>query len=235
MQRHPYISAERKQIATSISALSGTSEAATLTGISRRTVQRVVKLYRETGEVERKPVRSGPPPLLDLHDIEYIEALVEQRPDIYLAELRDALCLGRGVHASNTTICRALHNHNWTYKKEFRGFVQSLLGVMNPYPQPDSVLVMDNASIHHFEDLREMVEERGCRLVYLSPYSPDFNPIEEGFSCLKSYLRRHCDDLNAALAGNLTHEPYSVLWKAVHQTLTPENIYGWFRDCGYAH
>lgn len=44
--------------------------------------------------------------------------------------------------------------------QEFRGFVQSLLGVMNPYPQPDSVLVMDNASIHHFEDLREMVEER---------------------------------------------------------------------------
>ena len=48
---------------------------------------------------------------------------------------------------------------SWT-AEEFRSFVDVLLDKMNPYPQKNSVLVLDNASAHHFEDLREMVEGR---------------------------------------------------------------------------
>jgi DDE superfamily endonuclease len=51
-------------------------------------------------------------------------------------------------------------------------------------PGKNSVLVMDNASFHHPERIREMCEEAGAKLVYLPPYSPDFNPIEE-------YIKRH--------------------------------------------
>jgi transposase len=62
--------------------------------------------------------------------------------------------------------------------------------MMNPYPEPNSVLVMDNARIHHGGRIAELAAERGIRILYLPPYSPDLNPIEKAFSVLKSYLRR---------------------------------------------
>lgn len=46
---------------------------------------------------------------------------------------------------------------SWT-AEEFRSFVDILLDKMNPYPEKNSVLILDNASAHHFEDLQEMVE-----------------------------------------------------------------------------
>src|SRR5437016_6395872 len=62
---------------------------------------------------------------------------------------------------------------------------------MNSYPAKHSVLVMDNARIHHNDDLVAAVEEIGGRVLYLPPYSPDFNPIETAFSALKSWLKRY--------------------------------------------
>lgn len=53
---------------------------------------------------------------------------------------------------------------------------------MNPWPLDRSVLIMDNCAIHKSDALRAAVEVKGCRLVFLPPYSPDFNPIEESFS-----------------------------------------------------
>jgi DDE superfamily endonuclease len=60
----------------------------------------------------------------------------------------------------------------------------------NPFPAEKSVIVMDNASFHHSERIRQMCEEAGIKLIYLPPYSPDFNPIEE-FSELKAFVRRN--------------------------------------------
>ena len=54
---------------------------------------------------------------------------------------------------------------------------------MNPYPQDKSILILDNCAIHKTRVLREIVEGFGCVLLFLPPYSPDFNPIEESFSC----------------------------------------------------
>jgi hypothetical protein len=54
---------------------------------------------------------------------------------------------------------------------------------MNPYPQDKSILILDNCAIHKTRALREIVEGSGQVLVFLPPYSPDFNPIEESFSC----------------------------------------------------
>jgi transposase len=50
--------------------------------------------------------------------------------------------------------------------------------------------VMDNLSAHKGAGVRELIEERGCELIYLPPYSPDLNPIEEAFSKIKSLLRK---------------------------------------------
>ena len=64
---------------------------------------------------------------------------------------------------------------------------------MNPFPGPRSVLVMDNAQIHHHVCIKEIVEARGCLLQYLPAYSPDLNPIEKGFVVYKSTLQHNKD------------------------------------------
>jgi DDE superfamily endonuclease len=64
---------------------------------------------------------------------------------------------------------------------------------MNSYPAEQSVLVLDNARIHHDEDLIDYIEAFGGRVEFLPPYSPDFNPIETCFSVIKSFLQRHRD------------------------------------------
>lgn len=50
--------------------------------------------------------------------------------------------------------------------------------------------MMDNLGAHRPVRIRELIEERGCELLYLPPYSPDYNPIEEAFSKIKAILRR---------------------------------------------
>ena len=52
---------------------------------------------------------------------------------------------------------------------------------MNPYPGPNSVIVLDNAKIHHDEGLIEYLQAFGIHIEFLSPYSPDLNPIETSF------------------------------------------------------
>jgi hypothetical protein len=73
----------------------------------------------------------------------------------------------------------------------FEDFIQELLHHCGKWPEPKSVIVMDNASFHHSERIEEMCSEAGVKVVYLSPYSPDLNPIEELFAELKSFIRRH--------------------------------------------
>lgn len=59
-----------------------------------------------------------------------------------------------------------------------------------PQLTPGSVLVMDNASIHHGGKIARLIEKAGCRLLYLPPYSPDFNPIELAWAFVKRIIRR---------------------------------------------
>ena len=56
---------------------------------------------------------------------------------------------------------------------------------------PKSILVLDNASVHHIKEVAEIVLQAGILLFFLPPYSPDLNPIEESYSYVKSYLRKH--------------------------------------------
>jgi hypothetical protein len=70
-------------------------------------------------------------------------------------------------------------------------------------------------------------------LLYLPPYSPDFNPIEEGFSAMKAWIRRHRDYALIELADGPHHDPIGFLWQAVFASMTPKSISGWYHDCGY--
>jgi transposase len=73
----------------------------------------------------------------------------------------------------------------------FEEFIEQLLPSCNPWPGRRSVLVMDNASIHHTARIKQMCRNAGVKLVYLPPYSPDFNPIEEFFAELKAFIKRN--------------------------------------------
>ena len=57
---------------------------------------------------------------------------------------------------------------------------------MNEYSNKNSVIVIDNVKIYHDEKLVESIKQMGCKVIYLPPYSSDFNPIETAFSEIKS-------------------------------------------------
>ncbi|OQD87951.1 hypothetical protein PENSOL_c075G07844 [Penicillium solitum] len=73
----------------------------------------------------------------------------------------------------------------------FEDFIEQLLHHCGSWPEPKSVLVMDNASFHHSKRIHRMYSEAGVKLVYLPPYSPDLNPIEEFFAELKAFIKRN--------------------------------------------
>jgi transposase len=56
---------------------------------------------------------------------------------------------------------------------------------------------MDNAKIHHDADLISLIEGLGCRIIFLPPYSPDYNPIKTAFSTIKLWIKRNCDFMEA--------------------------------------
>ncbi len=73
----------------------------------------------------------------------------------------------------------------------FEDFIERLLHHCGRWPEPRSVLVMNNASFHYSERIEQMCICAGVKLVYLPPYSPDLNPIEEFFAELKSFIKRN--------------------------------------------
>ena len=103
-------------------------------------------------------------------------------------------------------------------------FQTYLKEVLLPTLKRGQVVVMDNLSAHKGERVRELIEGKGCELIYLPPYSPDFNPIEQAFSKLKSYLRAAC-----ARSQDMLME---VIGEAL-STITASDAEGFFEHCGY--
>ena len=71
----------------------------------------------------------------------------------------------------------------------FEDFIEQLLHHCGRFPEPNSVLIMDNASFHRSERVEQMCRAAGVVLLYLAPYSPDLNPIEEFFAELKAFIK----------------------------------------------
>jgi len=72
-------------------------------------------------------------------------------------------------------------------KEVFEAYVERVLA---PSLRPGQVVLMYNLAVHKGERVHELVEERGCEVLFLPSYSPDLNPIEEAFSKVKGLLRR---------------------------------------------
>jgi transposase len=86
------------------------------------------------------------------------------------------------------------------------------------------IIVLDNLTSHRASRIEQIVEERGGRVLWLSPYSPDFSPIEKMWSKLKTFLRRvkarTQSELDEAIAEGL-------------KSVTASDCRGWFKSCGY--
>jgi transposase len=96
--------------------------------------------------------------------------------------------------------------------------------VLMPTLRPGQAVVLDNLTAHKGERVRELVEGRDCELLYLPPYSPDLNPIEEAFSKIKALLRR----AEARSRGALV----DAIGRAL-SAVTTRDARGFFEHCGY--
>lgn len=108
-----------------------------------------------------------------------------------------------------------------TNREVFETYVERLLA---PTLRRGQVVVMDNLTAHKGERVKELIEQRGCKLLYLPPYSPDLNPIEEAFSKVKCILRKAESRTREALV-----EAIGVAISAV----TAKDARGFFEHCGY--
>ncbi len=108
-----------------------------------------------------------------------------------------------------------------TTREVFEAYLER---VLTPSLGPGRVVVMDNLSSHRGSRIRELIEERGCELIYLPPYSPDLNPIEEAFAKLKALLRR---------AGARTCEALIEAIGRALDALTASDARGFFEHRGY--
>ena len=70
---------------------------------------------------------------------------------------------------------------------------------MNPFPNKNSVLVIDNAKIHHDKEMINLIERISCKVLFLPPYSSDYNLIKIVFSTLKRWFRQNRDFMKTYL------------------------------------
>jgi transposase len=96
--------------------------------------------------------------------------------------------------------------------------------VLVPVLRRGDIVIMDNLSSHKRASVRKLIEETGASLLFLPPYSPDFNPIEKAFARLKAMLRK---------AGERT---VTGLWDLIGRLVDifkPDECANYFTSCGY--
>ena len=103
-------------------------------------------------------------------------------------------------------------------------FAVYLEQVLGPTLVPGDVVALDNLPVHQVAGMAQLVEARGARLLFLPPYSPDFAPIEQAWSKLKTALRTTQARTREALEQALDQ---ALAW------ITSQDAQNWFDHCGY--
>lgn len=288
--------------------------------ISDRTVRRYVRLFEQTGDIQPRIRRSGPPKLLGEFEQLVLLRIIAENTGIYLHEIQAKLQTMFGVAVSPSTICRTLKymgctrqvvqhialqrsdelrasfmsevsvydptmlvwidesgcdRRNCVRKRaygirgmtprdhrllirgtrysaipvmthegiadvylfegtvngaKFEQFIRCcLLPILKPFNwvNPCSVVIMDNASIHHVSGVTDLIENQiGSRILFLPPYSPDLNPVEEIFSQVKAIMKQN-DALFQACS-----EPRVLLTMAFGM-VSKEDCNSHISHCGY--
>ena len=136
----------------------------------------------------------------------------------------------RRNRGTNTTLLSSLHAQGMgpsmaiegaTTREVFEAYVEHFLA---PVLKPAQIVVMDNLGAHRPRRVRELIEGAGCELIYLPPYSPDLNPIEEAFSKVKHMLRK---------IGARSKEALIEAMDRALRAVSAEDVRGFFAHCGY--
>ena len=96
--------------------------------------------------------------------------------------------------------------------------------VLVPTLKPGDIVILDNLSSHKRPAARELIEAVGATMMFLPPYSPDFNPIEKAFSKLKALLRKAAE------------RTVNGLWDRIGkmvELIEPQEAQNYFNSCGY--
>ena len=104
-------------------------------------------------------------------------------------------------------------------------FLEYIRQCLLPTLSPGDIVVMDNLPAHKNPGVRQLIEAAGAELRYLPPYSPDLNPIEQGFSKLKAHLRK------------AQERSINALWQRIGKLLDlfqPAECANFFANSGYA-
>ena len=135
-----------------------------------------------------------------------------------------------GGHWSTTSIISSIRINGQTECMTIEGatdadvFRTYIDHILCPTLCPNDVVIMDNLSSHKVPGIKESIEATGAILLYLPPYSPDFNPIEKMWSKVKAHIRkikpRTSAETESAVASALTN-------------VSPADAEGWFASCGY--
>lgn len=255
-------------------------EAARTFSVSVSTIKRYLRLRRETGGVEAKPIPGPPAPKRrvleeglpdqvrrnpDLTLAEHCEIFEEERDEevrglwrwlasrfaakrlvfvdesgfhTSMARLRARAPRGKRAYGSvprnrgkNRTLIasmtltgamgKSVCIDGGTTEAVFEAYVE---GFLAPGLHEGQMVVLDGLGAHRTKRVRDLIEERGCELVFLPPYSPDFNPIEEAFSKIKNVVRK---------AGARTREALDEAIAEAMSAVTSLEVAGWFVHGGY--
>jgi transposase len=186
-----------------------------------------VKEQREAWHEKLKPI-----------DVQKLVFLDESGAQTNMVRLRGRCDKGQRLrvhqphgHWKTTTMISAIRIDGVTAPFVVEGAVDSEIfrvyvrQVLVPTLHQGDVVVMDNLQPHKASGVREAIEAAGARLLYLPPYSPDFNPIEPMWSKAKQRLR--------SIAARTIEALFDAVGVAL-ASVTPGDCIGYFRGCGYA-
>lgn len=134
-------------------------------------------------------------------------------------------------HWRTLTFIAALRHDRLTAPCVFDGpingesFLAYVLEVLVPVLKPGDIVIMDNLGSHKGRAVKAAIRAVGARVLFLPPYSPDFNPIEQAFAKLKTLLRK---------AAARTVEQTSDCLGGLLSEFTPPECANYFADAGYA-
>lgn len=133
-------------------------------------------------------------------------------------------------HRKTTTLVAGLRNTGMVAPLVIDGpingewFEAYVAQVLVPTLKPGDVVILDNLYSHKRPAAREMIEAAGARMLFLPPYSPDFNPIEKAFSKLKALLRKAAERTVSGLWDRIGH---------LIEFVEPQEARNFFNSCGY--
>jgi transposase len=105
-------------------------------------------------------------------------------------------------------------------------FLNFITRCVCPVLRKRHVVIMDNVAFHQVCGVREAIEATGAKLIYLPPYSPDLNPIEQMWGKIKNYLRKEAAR---------TLDKFAVSVKEAFMSIKSADLINWYHHCGYRY